>query len=85
MPTYLQTSTRQPACAELPAHYIRPSGHGESDDAIDPIETYTRPGLADAAIELLRRIGVAQAAVFGWSFGGHIGIEMMTRFPDCWD
>ncbi|WP_051979293.1 alpha/beta fold hydrolase [Edaphobacter aggregans] len=45
------------------------------------MKTYTRPGLADAVIELLERIGVAQAAVFSWSFGGHIGIEMMTRFP----
>jgi hypothetical protein len=25
--------------------------------------------------------GVAEAVVFGWSLGGHIGIELMSRFP----
>jgi pimeloyl-ACP methyl ester carboxylesterase len=56
-------------------------GHGESSDAVNPTKTYTLPGLADAVIELIERIGVAQAVVFGWSLGGHIGIEMMSRFP----
>ena len=58
-------------------------GHGESSDAPDPVRSYTRPGLADAAVELLGRLGVAEAAVFGWSLGGHIGIEMIPRFPGC--
>jgi pimeloyl-ACP methyl ester carboxylesterase len=56
-------------------------GHGESDDAPDPQRSYTRPGLADAAVELLDKLGVAEVIVFGWSLGGHIGIEMMSRFP----
>jgi pimeloyl-ACP methyl ester carboxylesterase len=55
-------------------------GHGQSSDAPDPMRTYTRPGLADAAVELLGKLGIAEAAVFGWSLGGHIGIEMMSRF-----
>src|SRR5215469_6903246 len=56
-------------------------GHGQSSNAPDPQRTYTRPGLADAAIELLDKLGVAEAIVFGWSLGGHIGIEMIPRFP----
>src|SRR5262245_51089983 len=56
-------------------------GHSESSDAPDPVRSYTRPGLADAAVKLLGRLGVAEAAVFGWSLGGHIGIEMIPRFP----
>jgi pimeloyl-ACP methyl ester carboxylesterase len=56
-------------------------GHGQSSNAEDPKRSYTRPGLADAAIELLDKLGVAEAIVFGWSLGGHIGVEMMTRFP----
>src|SRR5215831_11469918 len=56
-------------------------GHGQSSDAPDPQRSYTRPGLADAAIELLDKLGVAEAIVFGWSLGGHIGIEMIPRFP----
>ena len=57
------------------------SGHGQSSNAIDPSRSYTRPGLADAAIELLDKLGVAEATVFGWSLGGHVGIEMLPRFP----
>jgi pimeloyl-ACP methyl ester carboxylesterase len=56
-------------------------GHGQSVDAVDPRRSYTRPGLADAAVELLGKLGVAEAIVFGWSLGGHVGIEMISRFP----
>lgn len=56
-------------------------GHGQSSDAPDPIRTYTLTGLADAAIELLERLGISEVIVLGWSLGGHIGIEMMQRFP----
>jgi pimeloyl-ACP methyl ester carboxylesterase len=56
-------------------------GHGASSDAPDPMRSYTRPGLADAVIELLGKLGVAEVVVVGWSLGGHIGIEMMSRFP----
>ena len=56
-------------------------GHGQSSKAADPKRSYTRPGLADAAVELLDKLGVAEAIVFGWSLGGHIAIEMIPRFP----
>lgn len=56
-------------------------GHGESDDAVDPGRTYSRPGFADCAVEVLRTLGVSSVAVFGWSLGGHIAIEMMARLP----
>ena len=56
-------------------------GHGASSDAFDPQRTYSLPGFADAAIELLDILGVERAAVFGWSLGGHVAIEMSTRYP----
>jgi pimeloyl-ACP methyl ester carboxylesterase len=52
-------------------------GHGQSSNAPDPTQSYTHPGFADAAIELLGKLGVTEAIVFGWSLGGHIGIEMV--------
>jgi pimeloyl-ACP methyl ester carboxylesterase len=55
-------------------------GHGESSNAPDPMRSYTLPGLADAAIELLEKLGVTEVIVFGWSLGGHIAIEMIPRF-----
>jgi len=56
-------------------------GHGQSSDAPGPHRSYMRPGLADATVELLHKLGVAEAIVFGWSLGGHIGIELIPRFP----
>jgi pimeloyl-ACP methyl ester carboxylesterase len=43
-------------------------GHGQSSNAPDPTQSYTRPGLADAAVELLEKLGVTEAIVFGWYF-----------------
>src|ERR1700730_8339028 len=54
---------------------------GQSSKPADPGRSYTTLGFADAAIEVLGQLGVAEAVVFGWSLGGHIGIEMMSRFP----
>lgn len=55
-------------------------GHGKSDDAIQPERTYTRPGLADAVVEMLAELDVSEAALLGWSLGGHIAIEMLGKF-----
>ena len=56
-------------------------GHGASSNAVNPEVTYSWPGYAAAAIELLENIGVFRAAVYGWSLGGQIGIEMLARYP----
>ena len=56
-------------------------GHGRSGDAPDPDRSYNRSGLADATLAVLERLGVTEAVVLGWSLGGHIGIELLTRFP----
>jgi pimeloyl-ACP methyl ester carboxylesterase len=56
-------------------------GHGQSADAVDPERSYSMEGYADAMAELLWLMGVERAAVFGWSLGGHIGLEMIARFP----
>lgn len=34
-------------------------------------------GYAELAVEILLHMGVEQVVVFGWSLGGHIGIEML--------
>jgi pimeloyl-ACP methyl ester carboxylesterase len=56
-------------------------GHGESSVPPDPAHSYTRPSLADAAVEVLEKFGITEAVVFGWSLGGHIAIDMLSRFP----
>ena len=55
-------------------------GHGQSEDAHDPARTYSMRGLADCTVELLARLGISSAVVLGWSLGGHIAIEMLSRF-----
>ncbi|WP_407521275.1 alpha/beta fold hydrolase [Methylobacterium oryzisoli] len=54
-------------------------GHGESDDASAPARSYTRAGLADAVFETIASLGLERVVVLGWSLGGHIAIEMLTR------
>ena len=55
-------------------------GHGDSGDALNASRTYTRPGLADAAIEVLGLLGFGEVVVVGWSLGGHIALEMASQF-----
>lgn len=54
-------------------------GHGASSDAIDPQRSYSMPGYAELAIEVLESLGVSRLAVCGWSLGGHVALEMMPR------
>lgn len=55
-------------------------GHGDSEDAINPERSYCMEGYADAMAEVLHLLNIERAAVFGWSLGGHIGLELISRF-----
>jgi pimeloyl-ACP methyl ester carboxylesterase len=57
-------------------------GHGASADADNPQRTYCIPGYADVALELLEELDVEQVAILGWSLGGHVGIELLSRDID---
>jgi pimeloyl-ACP methyl ester carboxylesterase len=54
-------------------------GHGRSSDARNPRRSYSMAGYADMATEVMDRLGVTRFAVFGWSLGGHVAIEMISR------
>jgi len=56
-------------------------GHGESENAPDPATAYTISGYARAAVEVLRQMGAEHAVIFGWSLGGHVALDMISRFP----
>jgi pimeloyl-ACP methyl ester carboxylesterase len=55
-------------------------GHGASGDAREPAFGYTLTGYATAAVETLGQLGVARATLFGWSLGGHVALDMISRF-----
>lgn len=54
-------------------------GHGASDDARDPDRTYTFGGYAEVAEAVAGQLGLGRLAIFGWSLGGHIALEMLGR------
>lgn len=54
-------------------------GHGESADADDPGAVYTIPHYAEAARAVIAALALRPVAVFGWSLGGHIGLEMIAQ------
>jgi pimeloyl-ACP methyl ester carboxylesterase len=56
-------------------------GHGESSDARDPAFGYTMPGFATVVTEVLADLGIERLAIFGWSLGGHVAIELLSRLP----
>ena len=59
-------------------------GHGGTDpDAnpdFDPHKTYTMKGYAGVMGEVLGDLGITEAAVLGWSLGGHVALEMVPQF-----
>ncbi|MBC8949573.1 MULTISPECIES: alpha/beta fold hydrolase [Xenorhabdus] len=56
-------------------------GHGSSSNASESRQAYSMPGYAHTVIEVLEKIGINRVVVFGWSLGGHIGLEMLALFP----
>ncbi|BET96690.1 alpha/beta fold hydrolase [Xenorhabdus taiwanensis] len=56
-------------------------GHGSSSNASEPRQAYSMPSFAHMVIEVLEKIGINRVVVFGWSLGGHIGLEMLALFP----
>lgn len=56
-------------------------GHGASSDAFDPSATYSISGYADAVIEVMETLDIDQAALVGWSVGGHVALEIVASFP----
>ncbi|KAL6709024.1 hypothetical protein ACN47E_002151 [Coniothyrium glycines] len=52
-------------------------GHGASSNAPEPDKSYSMSGYADLAVHVLQHLNIAEVVVFGWSLGGHVGIELI--------
>jgi pimeloyl-ACP methyl ester carboxylesterase len=56
-------------------------GHGASERCARPRDGYSLGGLADALLDVLFALDASDAMVCGWSLGGHVALEMMSRSP----
>jgi pimeloyl-ACP methyl ester carboxylesterase len=57
-------------------------GHGASTNAPDPQKSYYQRGYADLAVHILHHLNISSVVIFGWSLGGHIGIEMIPLLKE---
>lgn len=56
-------------------------GHGQSGNAGDPATAYNVHGFAETIAELIASLRIDRMAVYGWSLGGHIAIELLSFHP----
>lgn len=55
-------------------------GHGRSDKAADPENTYSVEGYAKVASEVIEKLNLGvKPAMVGWSLGGHIALEVSKK------
>lgn len=54
-------------------------GHGDSQNAATPEQTYSYRGLADAILSFLEAKQLDNCIIAGWSLGGHAALEMIDQ------
>lgn len=57
-------------------------GHGESDDAQNPQDTYSFAGYGKALTAFMDDLRIEKYVICGLSLGGHVAIEMATLNPE---
>lgn len=56
-------------------------GHGNSENAQNPKETYSYSGLADSIVEFIHELKIENCIVMGWSLGGQVALELVDNTP----
>jgi pimeloyl-ACP methyl ester carboxylesterase len=56
-------------------------GHGASDTAANPSQTYNYSGFAACIEQVMAALKVPSYMILGWSLGGQIAIEMLDQAP----
>jgi pimeloyl-ACP methyl ester carboxylesterase len=68
--------------AEYGFHVIAPDPPGHGVSAAGDADSFRPTRLAQAAAELLSKLGVDRAAFLGFSWGGRVGVWFAARFPE---
>lgn len=56
-------------------------GYGESSPPLTPLKTYSFPGFAEVVVELIQKLAIEKLIIVGWSLGGHITLELISKIP----
>jgi pimeloyl-ACP methyl ester carboxylesterase len=56
-------------------------GHGASENAPNPSQTYNYTGFGDCIEQVVAALKVQSYMILGWSLGGQIAIEMLDHAP----
>lgn len=73
--------SRHPALCGFRIVAIDLPGHGQSEDARDPVATYRISGFASVVSEIVSALRLQDCVVLGWSLGGDIAMEFFQREP----
>lgn len=57
-------------------------GHGESEKAADPENSYHMPGYAAVLADVAKQLSVENGVFVGWSLGGHVVLEAHHLLPN---
>lgn len=57
-------------------------GHGRSEDSPYPATDYTVTGLARVVDSAVEQLDLQAAAIYGWSLGGHVAIQLASMRSD---
>lgn len=57
-------------------------GHGDSTDSSDPAHDYTVTGLAGIIDTVINELDLHEPAIYGWSLGGHVAIQLAAMRQD---
>lgn len=58
-------------------------GHGKSDFAKDPENTYTFPGYVKLVVDIIKHLKLENFVLVGHSLGGHIAIGVASELKSC--
>jgi pimeloyl-ACP methyl ester carboxylesterase len=77
--TFFDEQMRSPLLSKYRLIALDLPGYGKSPAPKEPEKTYSFPGFADVAAEVINRMALKNVVVVGWSLGGHVALELTSR------